>query len=132
MSEVWWNWWQSGGAVVYQKSYRIAALSFPRVGWRRGLFVVGVYAPTSSSGKEERNTLRNDLDLVLEFTPATSLTVIMGDFNAEMGNNVDHSIGGWECDGTVFGPKDYYTGSRMARLVLQTGFSRCGKQVSMS
>ena len=72
MSEVWWNWWQSGGAVVYQKSYRIAALSFPRVGWRRGLFVVGVYVPTSSSGKEERKSLRNFLHLVLEFTPTTT------------------------------------------------------------
>ena len=67
--------------------------------------MVGVYAPTSSSGKEERNTLRNDLDLVLEFTPATSLTVIMGDFNAEMGNNVDHSIGGWDVMGRFSAPK---------------------------
>ena len=122
MSEVWWNWWQSGGAVVYQKSYRIAALSFPRVGWRRGLFVVGVYAPTSSSGKEERNTLRNDLDLVLEFTPATSLTVIMGDFNAEMGNNVDQSIGGWDVMGRFSAPKITTPGQEWRDWCSRQGF----------
>ena len=44
------------------------------------------------------NTLRNDLDLLLKLTPATS-------FNAEMGNNVDHSMCGWEVMERFSAPK---------------------------
>ena len=105
MSEVWWNWWQAGGAVIYQKSARVSAIAFPRMGWRRGLYVAGIYAPTSSSGKEERNTLRHDLELILELAPATSLITVMGDFNAEMGNNQNHSLSGWDSVGPFSTPK---------------------------
>ena len=105
MSEVWWNWWQAGGAVVYQKSSRVAAIDFPRMGWRRGLYVAGIYAPTSASGKEERNTLRHDLELILEPAPATSLITVMGDFNAEMGNNHNRTISGWDAVGHFSNPK---------------------------
>ena len=92
-------------AVVYQKSSRVAAIAFPRMGWRRGLYVAGIYAPTSASGKEERNTLRHDLELILELAPATSLITVMGDFNAIMGNNHNRTISGWDAVGHFSNPK---------------------------
>ena len=56
--------------------------------------------PTSSSGREERSTLRHDLELILELAPATQLVTIMGDFNAEMGNNQNRAISGWDSVGS--------------------------------
>ena len=91
--------------MVYQKSSRVAAVAFPGDGWRRGLFLVGVYAPTSSSGIQLRHSLRHDISLLLELTPATSLAVVMGDLNAEMGSNQDRSIAGWDAMGTFSSPK---------------------------
>ena len=53
-----------------------------------GMFVVGVYAPTSEAGVGARRTLRQQLAVMQGMAPATNLQIIAGDFNAEFGNNV--------------------------------------------
>ena len=110
LSESWWDRWQAGGAVVHKQPPRVAALGFPRDGWRRGVYVVGAYAPVSSAGKESRQALRHSVEVFMSMAPATSLLVILGDFNVEMGNSTDRSIAGWEVMGTFSRPKVSGTG----------------------
>ncbi|CAK9028059.1 unnamed protein product, partial [Durusdinium trenchii] len=57
---------------------------------------MGVYAPTSEAGAGARRTLRQQLTVMQGMAPATSLQIIAGDFNAEFGNNADHTIPGYE------------------------------------
>ena len=44
------SWWVEGGSVLYHKGPRSVEITLPRRGWRRGLYIVGIYAPTSDSG----------------------------------------------------------------------------------
>ena len=76
----------------------MAAPEFPRVGWRRGLFVVGVYAPTSAAPHRERESLRRQTGEVLGRAPGSMMRLVVGDFNAESGLS---NRGGWE---DVLGP----------------------------
>ena len=79
------------GAKIYASSSRVAGIQFPRVGWRRGIFLVGVYAPTSDSTTGERQDVRDKVTQLLQLAQATSITCVLGDLNAELGNNVDRS-----------------------------------------
>ena len=63
------------------------------------MFLVGIYAPPVDSGVAERRTLRQNIDILLRMKPATSLVLLLGDFNSEMGNNMDHNIEGREVMG---------------------------------
>ena len=83
----WWTWWQAGGSVCYRRSSRVAALGFPRVGWCRGLYLIGVYAPISTAGQASRLAVRRDVELLMALAPATHLVLILGGLNAELGNN---------------------------------------------
>ena len=97
------EWWLEGGSVIYHKGTRAVALSLPRRGWRRGLYILGVYAPTSDSGIGERRLLRQEIEILRQMAPATSLHILAGDFNAEFGNNADTTIAGHDsvgCFGT--------------------------------
>ena len=64
MNVAWTGWWRQGQSKLISSTpaaggeVRVAALEFPRVGWRRGLFVVGIYAPTSAAPRRERESLR--------------------------------------------------------------------------
>ena len=119
LSEPWWNRWQAGGAGVHKQPPRVAALGFPRDGWRRGLYVVGAYAPTSSSGKEARQALRHSIEVLMSMAPATSLCIVLGDLNAEMGNNRDQSIVGWEAMGAFATNKVSFTGQEWREWCLR-------------
>ena len=104
MNGAWAAWWRQGQSKLVSSTpasggeVRVAALEFPRVGWRRGLFVVGVYAPTSAAPHGERESLRRQTGEVLSRAPGSMLRVVLGDFNAELGL---HHQGGWE---DVLGP----------------------------
>lgn len=89
LEDVWTEWWRSGGSRTYASGDRVCGLQLPRQGWRRGLYLVGVYAPTSDVSAGERQTLRTQVSEVLHMAHATSTRVVLGDFNAEMGNNQD-------------------------------------------
>lgn len=65
---------------------RVAALG-PRVGWCRGLYLIGVYAPISTAGQASRLAVRRDVELLMALAPATHLVLILGGLNAELGNN---------------------------------------------
>lgn len=71
-----------------------------RRGWRRGLYVLGLRAPTSDSGTGERRMSPHDLDILLRMAPAASL-LLAGDFNAEFGNSHGASILGYETVGSL-------------------------------
>ena len=51
--------------------------------------MVGVYAPTSDASVGDRQTLRTQVREVLHMSDATRIRVVLGDFNAEMGNSQD-------------------------------------------
>ena len=87
LEDLWATWWQEGGSKVYSVGDRVAALHFPRRGWRRGLFVMGLYAPTSDATVADRHFLRTQATQVAGLAHATSLKVLLGDFNAEMGTH---------------------------------------------
>lgn len=98
------QWWVEGGSVTYHKGTRAVALALPGRGWRRGLYIIGLYAPTSDSGVGERRLLRQEVEILRQMAPATSLHILAGDFNAEFGNNADTTIAGHDtvgCFGTT-------------------------------
>ena len=80
LEDIWADWWRSGGSVSYASGDRVCGLQFPRQGWRRGLFVMSVYAPTSDATVGERQLLRDQVTEVLHMAGSTSIRVVMGDF----------------------------------------------------
>ena len=108
LNERWAAWWEAGGSKFGMASaqgnekIRAASITFPRQGWRRGMHVVGVYAPTSAARKRQRDECMRQVQQMLEEAPAaTSLRVLAGDFNAELGLAGD---GAWS---DVLGPHGY-------------------------
>ena len=103
----WYRWWQLGGgqfwtsASSFGSDSRVAGISLGRQGWKRGLFVVGIYAPTSDASVGERRELRRQVVDRLGHAPGTAIRVVTGDFNAEFGRR-EH--GDW---GDVLGPHGY-------------------------
>lgn len=68
------------------------------MGWRRGLYIVGIYAPTTDSTLAERQGLHRQVQELLDQAPGSSIQMVAGDFNAEFGRASD---GGWS---DVLGP----------------------------
>ena len=50
--------------------------------------LIQVYAPTSDAGDDEREQFYDDLQELLDSTPASDLVLVSGDFNARIGNNL--------------------------------------------
>ena len=128
LSDVWYDWWEQGGGVVYQRRTRAAAISIPRRGWRRGLWICSVYAPTSASGVRERTALRQEVSVLVEAAPPTTMVIIAGDFNAEMGNNVDVSRSGHSIMGPFAGPKVTKPGAEWRDWCERNGFREAGSR----
>ena len=79
--------WQAGGCHRIRpraQSERVFALHIPRQGHRVGLALVVAYAPVSSAPAAERNAFLTQLSEVRSKIPAGDLTIIGGDFNAEI------------------------------------------------
>ena len=91
MNEEWADWWTQGGGVFAaatpegRDKVRAASVTFPRVGWRRGLHVVGVYAPTAAARRRQRDEFMRQVGDMLGRAPGSSMQVLAGDFNAELG-----------------------------------------------
>ena len=93
LDDVWTQWWQEGQSKLYPNGDRVLGIQFQRRGWRRG-FLTTVYAPTSDSTTGERQLLRDQVNQVLGMKEPASMTLVLGDFNAEMGNTRDpHQVG---------------------------------------
>ena len=131
MNRSWYQWWQDGGAILYQRSVRVAALQFPREGWRRGLMLSCVYGPTSAAGKRARQAVRQDLDALRGMLAPTSLHIIVGDLNAELGNNRDHTRAGWQVVGSFPSPRVSVSGAEWREWCLRHGFRDCGSRYQM-
>ena len=65
MNLQWYKWWQLGGCVVVQGS----AID--------GLFVIGVYAPTSQAPLRERRALLQQVEDVMDQAPGAALRLIV-------------------------------------------------------
>ena len=57
------------------------------------LNIIQVYAPTSTSSEDEIELFYNDLQAVKDKIPSREITIIMGDFNAKVGEGEDHESG---------------------------------------
>nr|XP_018899691.1 PREDICTED: DC-STAMP domain-containing protein 1 [Bemisia tabaci] len=55
---------------------------------REKLNLISIYAPDTSRGKPERDTFYESLQKVIDTIPAREKLVMMGDWNARVGNNV--------------------------------------------
>ena len=104
MNEEWAERWTQGGGVFAaatpegRDKVRAASVTFPRVGWRRGLHVVGVYAPTAAARRRERDEFMRQVGDMLGRAPGSSMQVLAGDFGKELGL-------ARQCDwGDVLGP----------------------------
>ena len=64
---------------------------------------MSVYAPTSDSTPEERQTLRDTVTNVLLSKESTSLTLVLGDMNAELGSSRDAYQPGKQAVGPFLG-----------------------------
>ena len=89
LEDAWAEWWKEGNGATYASGPRTCGIQFPRRGWRRGLYLVGVYAPTSDATSPERQALRSQVSERIQMAQATSITLVLGDFNAELGNRND-------------------------------------------
>lgn len=125
LDDVWTQWWQEGQSKLYPNGDRALGIQFPRRGWRRGLFLTTVYAPTSDSATGERQFLRDQMNQVLGMKESTSMTLVLGDFNAEMGNNRDpHQVGNIAM-GPFGWPKTTVAGREWRSWAQVRGFRDC-------
>ena len=125
LDDVWTQWWQEGQSKLYPNGDRALGIQFPRRGWRRGLFLTTVYAPTSDSTTGERQFLRDQMNQVLGMKESTSMTLVLGDFNAEMGNNRDpHQVGNIAM-GNFGWPKTTVAGREWRSWAQVRGFRDC-------
>ena len=99
MNAQWHQWWVEGGQQWVMPEpqgnnrIRSAAIVFPRKGWRRGLYVIGVYAPTSSARKSELTDCIKQVQALLDKTPGSFMRIVAGDCNAELGTGTH---GDWQ------------------------------------
>ena len=131
MTRIWFEWWQEGGGVLYNRSPRVAAIQMPRQGWRRGLFLCCVYAPTSAAGKAVRQAVRSEVETHMGLAAPTSMRVIVGDFNAEMGNCMDRHRLNWEVVGQFAAPRVTAAGEEWRRWCGRLGFRDAGSRYQM-
>ena len=87
IDEEWAKWWRDSGAKVFttgtpeNKDNRVMGIQVNRRGWRRGIFLVAGYAPTSTTEviiKKEREKYRNDLVGVSRKAEHNSIVIIGG------------------------------------------------------
>ena len=131
LDDAWTNWWRQGGGRIYPQGQRVVGIQFPRMGWRRGLFLTNVYAPTSDSTVGERQQLRDQITTVLGMKQPTSLILILGDFNAELGNNQDMHTPGREAMGCFGNPKISQAGLEWRIWAVQQGFKDCSSRFQL-
>ena len=128
LEDVWTTWRRDGGSKVYTDGPRVSGIQFPRVGWRRGLYITGVYAPTSDSTVEERQLLRDQINQVQAMAQSTSIRLLAGDFNAELGNNqTDHAVGNLAV-GPFGNPRVSTAGWEWRQWAETTGFRECASR----
>ena len=125
LEDVWADWWRQGGSITYSLSDRTCGIQFPRQGWRRGLFLVGVYAPTSDANMGERQTLRSQVADVIRMAQPTSISVVLGDLNAELGNNHDPHEQGSSVMGSFGAPRVTTSGLEWRSWAEREGFIHC-------
>ena len=84
-------WWTHGGNQGRRRWPKAGWLGLQGsvFGWRRGVFVVGVYAPISTARAHVRQECRRQVTQVLAQATGDDFHVIGGDFNAEVGFNGD-------------------------------------------
>ena len=113
-----------GGSVLYHKAPRSVAISLPTRGWRRGLYLICTYAPTSSSGLPPAwEALRRSLDILLNMCPATAMPIILEDLNAELGNNSAPNIAGSEVVGPFSSARISHTGAEWREWASRMGMA---------
>ena len=125
LNDVWTQWWREGQAKLFPQGDRVLGIQFPRRGWRRGLFLVSVYAPTSDSTPGERQGLRDNTTNVLLSKESTSITIVLGDINAELGNNRDPYQPGKQAMGPFGGTKTTAAGLEWRTWAEFHGYRDC-------
>lgn len=128
LDDVWTQWWQEGRSKLYPNGDRVLGIQFPRRGWRRGLFLTTVYAPTSDSTTRERQLLRDQVNQVLGVKESTSVSLVLGDLNAEMGNNSDPHQTGNRPMGHFGWPKTTVAGREWHNWAKLAGFRDCASR----
>ena len=93
----------NGVAVVLDKYHASTLISFNTINDRIMVVklntkpvvtnIVQVYAPTSESTEEEIEKFYNDLQAIKDKIPGREVTVIMGDFNAKIGEGEEYIAG---------------------------------------
>ena len=69
---------------------RCFTIRIPNDGWRKGLFIVGVYAPTSHhSQTRAREHMYEQIEKLIDKSGGYQTLIIGGDFNAEVGAGKD-------------------------------------------
>ena len=131
LEDIWTTWWKSGGARIYSTSPRVAGLQFTRQGWRRGMFITGIYAPTSDSSVEERQILRDQVNQISEMSTATSISIIAGDFNAELGNSLETQTPGTEALGRFANSRVSTAGREWRQWATQQGYKECSSRFQL-
>ena len=131
LSDTWREWWEEGGSRTYSGGSRVAGIQFPRRGWRRGIFVIGVYAPTSSSTVQERHQLRDQVSNVINMAQATSISLLLGDINAELGNNQNANTLGHTVVGRFARPKITTAGQEWRQWAEAEGFRDCASRYQL-
>ena len=131
LEDIWHTWWTEGGSRFYPQGSRTCGLQFPRRGRRRGLFLVGVYAPTSDSSTGNRQTLRDQVSNVLSMCEAPSLKLVLGDLNAEMGNSVDTTLDGFAVMGRFSNPKLSVAGKEWRVWAEKEGMVECSSRFQL-
>ena len=80
--------WKDNITRVSSGSSRVAVL-VPRITDKYQLKIVQVYAPTTSHSDDETDNFYNTIDKILE--KQTHYTIVMGDFNAKVGEQTNTS-----------------------------------------
>ena len=70
---------------------RAFGLVMPADGWRPGLLLVPVYAPfIRNTTIEQRDSFREQLSNILEYSSSRRRLIVGGDFNGEVGATKDN------------------------------------------
>ncbi|CAJ1396225.1 unnamed protein product [Effrenium voratum] len=104
---------------------------FSQVTGHLRIFVIGVYAPTSSSTVQERHQLRDQVSNVINMAQATSISLLLGDINAELGNNQNANTLGHTVVGRFARPKITTAGQEWRQWAEAEGFRDCASRYQL-